>query len=483
MPGIILVGLGPGAPDQITREAWKLLSTASEVWLRTRHHPAIADLPPSVVFRSFDELCENGGAPETFSAGVVQRVLELGRRAEGVTYAVAGHPLVAEATGAEVLRRATAEGLPVRVVGGLSFLEPALSALGLDLSPRITLCDALSLAGTHVPPYPPDAPALVSQLHSRPLAAKVGAVLCAIYPREHEVHLIHAAGTPRQLVERVALSEIDHSEHMGALTCLYVPPLEQGTSLEALQEVVAHLRAPEGCPWDRAQTHESLRRHLLEETYEVLAAMDIDAADAVREELGDLLLQILLNSQISAEHGQFTLNDVSQGIHNKIVRRHPHVFGDLRLEGVESVLANWERLKEGERHNKQSSGGLLEGVPLALPALSQAQEYQDRAARVGFDWPEVQGVLDKVEEEIREVRAAVNREELTAELGDLLFAIVNFSRWKDIDAESSLRTANQRFKRRFGFIEQDARRRARRLSELTLEEMEALWQQAKASEG
>jgi len=175
---------------------------------------------------------------------------------------------------------------------------------------------------------------------------------------------------------------------------------------------------------------------------------------------------------------------VIQGIHSKIVRRHPHVFGDLELEGVQGVLANWEKLKEKERSEKKEKGekeekGLLDGVPLALPALSQAQEYQDRAARVGFDWPEIEGVLDKVKEEIEEIKNAETNFELASEIGDLFFALVNVARWKHIDAESALRGTNMKFKKRFGYVEQGAKKEERELSSLSLDEMEALWQEAK----
>jgi tetrapyrrole methylase family protein/MazG family protein len=263
---------------------------------------------------------------------------------------------------------------------------------------------------------------------------------------------------------------------------LYVPRLGEGASLESFQEIVAHLRAPDGCPWDREQTAQSLRTHLMEEAYEALAAIDADDPGAMAEEFGDLLLQIVLQAQIASEEGLFTMADVVRGIHSKIVRRHPHVFGDAKIDDVGGVLTNWERLKEAERQTSgETEKGLLDGVPLALPALSQAQEYQDRAARVGFDWPEIEGVLDKIVEEIREVRDSANAEELAAEIGDLLFALVNLARWKQVDAESALRGAGARFKRRFGYIERGARARGKKLTDMTLDEMEALWQEAKRS--
>jgi tetrapyrrole methylase family protein/MazG family protein len=407
----------------------------------------------------------------------------LGRRPDGVIYAVPGHPFVAETTCPKIARLARDEGLATIIVEGLSFLEPTFSALGLDPYPRITLFDAMELSTAHVPAFPPDMPVLVAQLYSRLVASEVKMTLDETYPDEHPVRLVHAAGTKEELVEELKLYEIDRSEHIGLLTSLYVPPLGEGTSFEAFQEIIAHLRAPDGCPWDREQTHTSLRTHLLEETYEALEALDADDVAGMQEEFGDLLLQIVLHAQIATENGEFTINSLIKSIYDKIVRRHPHVFGEVQLEGVKGVLQNWEKLKEAERKdNGKKKKGLLGGVPLSLPALTQAQEYQDRAARVGFDWPAVDGVLDKVAEEIQEIKAATNETEVAEEIGDLFFVLVNLARWKKIDAESALRETNLKFKRRFAFVEQGAKGQGRSLSDMTLEEMDALWEQAKDKE-
>jgi len=297
------------------------------------------------------------------------------------------------------------------------------------------------------------------------------------------VQLVHAAGTDLQLVEHLQLHQVDQSGRTGLLTVLYVPPLGEGTSFESFQEVVARLRAPDGCPWDREQTHLSLRTHLLEETYEALSAMDKEDPEKMAEEFGDLLLQIVLNAQIASETGGFDMAEVVRRINEKIIRRHPHVFGDLEVAGVPGALRNWEKLKAQERKEKDTGEkGLLDGVPAALPALSQAQEYQDRAARVGFDWPEIEGVLDKIAEEVREVKSSRDPHELVAELGDLFFSLVNLARWKQVDAESALRQANLKFKQRFAQLEQGAARQGRHPSELSLAEMESLWQEAKGLE-
>ncbi|MEZ0395086.1 MAG: nucleoside triphosphate pyrophosphohydrolase [Anaerolineales bacterium] len=480
MPGITLLGLGPGDPSLLTRQAWEVLNSADEIWLRTRQHPTAGSLPAGVDVNSFDHLYETGDDFNAVYAAIVEKVLELGRRPQGVLYAVPGDPFVAEATVPEIARRARSEGLPLRVVSGLSFLEPVCAALGLDPFPRLILMDAIELSQSHLPPFPPDAPALIAQIYSRLVAAEVKMTLTAVYPDEHPVRLVHAAGTAQERIEAVPLYAIDRSPHIGLLTALYLPPLEAGTSFEAFQEVVAALRAPNGCPWDREQTHASLRPHLLEEAYEALAAIDSGDADKMAEEFGDLLLQIVLHAQIASEEGEFDMAKVLKGIRAKIIRRHPHVFGDVQVEGVEGVLTNWENIKAAERaENGDEEKSLLDGVPLALPALSQALEYQARAARVGFDWPEIGGVLDKIGEEIREVGAAEEPQALADELGDLFFALVNLARWKKVDAESALRAANLRFKQRFAHIERQARKQGRKLSEMTLEEMETLWQAAK----
>lgn len=478
--GITLVGLGPGGVNYLTLDAWRVLEKASEIYLRTAQHPTVAELPAHLQLHSFDDLYEQSPDFESVYEQIVAEVLRLGKRQGGVVYAVPGHPYIAEATCPEIARLADESGIPVKVVEGLSFLEPSFRAIGVDAFPFTVLVDALELVSSHVPPFPPTAAALIAQVYSPAIAADIKLTLMAVYPDEHPVKLVHAAGTADERVETLALYEIDRSPYVGGLTSLYLPPLSPGTSFEAFQEVIAHLRAPDGCPWDREQTHQSLRSHLLEETYELLSALDDDNTPAIREELGDLLLQIVLHAQIASEDGGFSMADVLRGIHTKIVYRHPHVFSDLDLKDVSGVLENWEKLKAAERvANGKSEESLLDGVAKALPALVQAEEYQRRAARIGFDWSEVQGVIDKVREEMEELRTAPEGVQRSSEFGDLLFAIVNLARWYAIDAESALREANARFKRRFMKIEQAARTQGRSLTDLTMDELDALWELAK----
>jgi len=347
----------------------------------------------------------------------------------------------------------------------------------LRLTPpsKLTLLNAQEFTLRHYPPTPPDVDTLILGVDSPEIVMQVKDVLLATYPKEHSVFVVGEGKMKEERLSNLQPSTFD----LNPSTCIFIPSAGEGTSFEAFAEIVAHLRAPDGCPWDKEQTHQTLRKHLLEESYETLSAMDADDIGGMREEFGDLLLQIVLNSYIGYQDNEFNMTEVVKHIYDKIVRRHPHVFGDLELDGVDGVLQNWEKLKEQERGKQKEEKGILDGVSSALPALTQAQEYQDRAARVGFDWPEVEGVLDKVREEIEEIKKAENLEEVTNELGDLFFVLVNLARWRKVDAESALREANIKFKKRFGYVEQCAKKQGRNLSDMKLEEMDSFWNEAK----
>ena len=482
--GITILGLGPGNPQHLTLEVRDWLRSISEIYIRTSHHPTVAAFPEGLKVFSFDDIYDHEDAFETVYEKIIEKILTLGERAQGVTYAVPGHPMVAEATTPEIIRRAGERGIPVEVMDGLSFLEPTFTALKIDPYPNLVLMDALDLGRMHHPPYSPASPVLICQIYSRPVAADVKLTLMALYPNEYPVRLVHAAGTGQQIIEDLKLYEIDRSEHIGLLTALYIPPMPKETSFENFQEIVAHLRAPDGCPWDREQTHQSLRSSLLEEAYETLTAIDSGDAGAMVEEFGDLLLQIVINSQIASEDGEFQMSQVIEGISSKLIRRHPHVFGDVNVDGVKNVLTNWEKIKADERKSKNEDRekGLLDGVPVSLPALSQAQSYQERAGRVGFDWHTIDGVFEKLIEELDEVKAAETDEERAKELGDLFFSVVNLARWYKVDSESCLREANLKFKSRFKYIEKKAHETGRQFGQMTLEEMDVWWDEAKQKE-
>ena len=260
-------------------------------------------------------------------------------------------------------------------------------------------------------------------------------------------------------------------------------PEEKIGEFQSLIDIVARLRAPGGCPWDAEQTHESLKRNLLEECYEALEAIDNESPLELAEELGDILVQVAFHADIAQQAGTFAIADVVAAINRKLIRRHPHVFADGSATDARQVERNWERLKALERREAgQPEPSAMDSVPEALPALTAAQLIQDRAARFGFDWDEVGGVLDKIVEEIGEFRAAATEAERAAEFGDILFALVNLARWSGVHAEDALRQSNGRFRGRYRAMERMARERDRDFTALPLDDKEALWQEAKRAE-
>ncbi|MBI2843131.1 MAG: nucleoside triphosphate pyrophosphohydrolase [Armatimonadetes bacterium] len=253
---------------------------------------------------------------------------------------------------------------------------------------------------------------------------------------------------------------------------------------EALVEVVSALRGPGGCPWDREQDHGSLRKYLIEECYEVVDAIDHGPPDKLAEELGDLLLQVLLHAQLASEQGQFDVADVCERIRKKLIRRHPHVFGEVEVAGVEDVLHNWEEIKSKEP-GRQEITSAIGGVPKSLPALMRATEISKRAAKTGFEWPNIEGVFDKLQEETGELEQAIesgDRQRIKSEVGDLLFAVVNIARWSKVDSEEALREMLDRFQTRFTAIEERARTAGKSVGDLTIDEMDEIWNEAKKQE-
>jgi MazG family protein len=269
-------------------------------------------------------------------------------------------------------------------------------------------------------------------------------------------------------------------------------PRSTGEKFERLVEIMATLRGPNGCPWDKEQDFNSLKPMLVEEVYEVLEAIENKDFDGVAEELGDLLLHVVFHAYLGKEAGHFDIDTVIDNISEKLIRRHPHVFGDETAGTAEEVIKNWETIKAKEKEQKLKSRtpeqrSLLEGIPSKLPAIHEAHQISSRAARVGFDWPDIDGIFDKLQEEVRELKEVISaegdqnrRERLEDEIGDLLFVIVNISRYLKIDSESALKRANRKFKSRFQYMEGELAKQGKTLDQTRLEEMEALWQKAKS---
>jgi tetrapyrrole methylase family protein/MazG family protein len=370
---------------------------------------------------------------------------------------------------------------------------------GLDLATGLQVVAAERLVAT---PIEPSRPALIVPLtilrvsiegEAQPLPGRHGplgtdpvGLIRRLYPADHPIGRFG-------MEDLGTVAGLTRDDLLGPIYLGPVAPELAVASPWAMPWISARLRLPDGCPWDREQTHETLRNHLLEEAYEVYDALGSGPTPALAEELGDLMLQVVLHAQLAAEEGVFDLTDVNAAIASKIVRRHPHVFGDAEVRTSSDVNRQWERIKAAERAGAEPDTaaesasptqpkGALDGVSRILPALAASQEIQERAANIGYEWPSVEGVLDKVTEELAELRDAPTAAEKAEEYGDLLFVLVNVARWHGIEAEAALRAANDKFRRRFASVERQASERGVALRDLDFKALDALWDAAKTEE-
>ncbi|MGI8923906.1 MAG: nucleoside triphosphate pyrophosphohydrolase [Fimbriimonadales bacterium] len=465
---ITVVGLGPGSADALPRRNLGALRSASRVILRTRVHPLVALLTAEgIAFESCDDLYESCGDFDELYNSIADRVQASG---EGTVYAVPGHPSVGEDS-----VRILAEMTRIKVLAAPSFIDAVLAELGKPFARSLQVWNAHQ-ADAHWP----DARAsqLVYQVDSQEAASEAKLRLLKFFPFDQHAHVVSRAGTDDAKVETVPLEELDHLRY-DSLTSVYVEglPLTRPLGFYGLVDVVDRLLGPAGCPWDREQTHESLKKHLLEEAYEVIEAIDSGDPDKLCEELGDLLLQSLMHAQMDAIEGLYETADVIAGITDKLVRRHPHVFGEVCVANSDEVLRNWDAIKKSEGKEPRS---ILEGIPSSMPALLRATEVSKRAARAGFEWGTLEDVFSKLAEEEQELRQAIQSgkiEHAAAELGDMLFTLANIARWLKVDPEESLRRMVDRFTQRFQFMETAAEKP---LANLSLEEWNALWERSKA---
>ncbi len=387
---IIVVGLGTGTPGQLTQETMELLQTG-RVFLRTRVHPAIEFISESTSWPSFDTFYERSQRSDDVCSEIIEALLTEAKQGP-VVYAVPGHPLFGDATVRRLLEMASARSTTVRIVPAVSFLDSMVAVLKIDpVHSNVQLVDAISLAAvTDSQPYAgglmplsPLRPVIVAQIHSATIASAVKRTLMQMYPDDFEVTLVTSTGMTSPDIRLVPLVELD-GQRVDHLSSLYLPaldPLSDNRVPEGLQRIVAQLRAPGGCPWDREQTHTSLTRHMLEEAYEAIQAIEDGSTVDLAEELGDVLLQVYLHAQIAQEAGDFALEDVIEALSTKLVRRHPHVFGDRAVESSNDVIKVWDQIKQGERADRDEpvAESPFRSIPMSLPALARAQTILRRA--------------------------------------------------------------------------------------------------------
>ncbi|MGQ9525729.1 MAG: nucleoside triphosphate pyrophosphohydrolase [Armatimonadota bacterium] len=480
-----IVGLGPGSRNAISVAALDILrrfSGESALFLRTVHHPVVDELRrEGIRFSSFDEVYDSADSLEAVYASIAKTLADRARQTPEIVYAVPGHPMVAERSVELLLGLAAEQGLEVEIVPSPSFVDACVEALRLPIDAGIQLIDAQTCP---LPIPNPNLPVLIYQIDDRSVASSVKLALLEVLPDETDVCLVKAAGVEgAECVQRLPLYHLDRTD-VDHLTTLYVPPVplsRRRPLWHDFVDVVARLRAPDGCPWDREQTHDSLRRYLLEEAYEVIEAIDEKDMEHLCEELGDVLLQVALHSQMASETGDFTINDVIARITHKLIRRHPHVFAGMTVANADEVLRNWERIKASEEVGQQRLS-IMDGIPNSMPALMRALEVSKRAVSVGFEWERIEDVWAKLHEEIDELKQAVAAdapERVSSELGDVLFTIVNLARWMGVNAEEALRTMVDRFVVRFRYMEDSLSKAGRQLGDVPLHELDRLWEQAK----
>ncbi len=456
-------------PQTLTNTAWDAVLHAASLYLQTKEHPSAKPVTDAgIPFTSMDDLYESSGDFDALNAAIADRLVSGG----DCVYAVMGDGCFSQLPSIE--KAAKKHGFRIDVLPGVSYAKAAFPELQ----------DAQTFSARTLPDrVDPSVPLCVQELDNPIIAGEVKLALSEIYPDDWPVTLATMQPDGHYSRRTFPLSELDRRRTLFAGSVLYVKP----ASFEArtrygyydLVSVMRRLRAPGGCPWDREQTHESLKADLIEECYELNDAIDEQDDDHIIEELGDVLMDVVFHSTIAAEQGRFTDNDVTDGIVKKMIYRHPHVFGTEKAETTEAVLKRWDELKQAEK-NQKTQKEVLCAVPKRFPALMRSAKVQKRARKVGFDWNDVSEALPKVYEELDELKDAINGSgDVSEEAGDLLFAVVNVVRLLGLDAEQILHDATDKFIERFGKMEELAAEDGKTLSKLPLSEQDLYWEKAK----
>lgn len=474
---IEVIGLGAGDINQLPLGIYrKLQTTTQSIYVRTANHPVVQSLVnEGVTLKSFDYLYKDATNFQTVYENIVAALLEKSTE-ESLIYAVPGHPMLAEKTVQLLLKQSDVQ---VEIFGGQSYLDDLFTALKIDPIDGFQFLDATSFAREdisfkhHL---------IFCQVYDTLIASDLKITLMEDLPYDYEIIIAEAVGTVDEKLSKIRLEHLDRNVTVSNLTSIYIPPVPEhllNHQFSSLRSVIRTLRGPEGCPWDKAQTHETLRQYAIEEVYELIDAIDREDDEAIIEELGDVLLQVMLHSQIGEDNGYFSIDDVILSTVTKMVHRHPHVFE--KEKGGESK--SWDELKREERG--ESDEYLLDSIIINGPALHVAEKLQKKAAKVGFDWDEVNGVWEKLEEELTEFHEAVelaDDKKIEEEFGDILFVLANIARFYHIQPELALRKANGKFRRRFTAMETLLQKKNVTWDKLTLEQWDELWNEVKRKE-
>jgi tetrapyrrole methylase family protein/MazG family protein len=478
---IHIVGLGAGNFAQMTQETIALINTGLPLYLRTEIHPAVTGLiERELPFISFDNFYETEESFEEVYDRITEEILSLSEEKTEIIYAVPGHPLIGEKTVQGIKVECTEKKIPFKIYSGISFIDVVTTSLGIDPAQGLKIIDAFEIREIL-----PDTKCgnLILQVYNRVIASEIKLALMEIYDGETPIQVIANAGIDEEeVVAEIPLYELDRQDFLNHLTSVYIPPVINNTrSFEKLVKIMATLRSENGCPWDREQNHETLKPYLIEETYEVLDAIDSGDYFNLEEELGDLLLQIVFHAQIGRDKKTFNIYDVIQGINDKMIRRHPHVFGEVDADNPDEVMKHWAAIKQEEKCTTTITEE-MENIPKGMPSLLYAHKVEKKARRVGFDWNIPEQALEKVFEEAEEAKQAFannDEENIREEIGDILFAASNLARLAGYQGELILKEATEKFIGRFAEMERLILSENRSFDEFSLEELEIYYQKAK----
>lgn len=479
-----IMGLGPGAYEALTIGALKELKNNKNIYFRTEKHPTVDFLKDEgIKFESYDHAYEKYDSFDDVYKYIAEDLITKIKDDEDLIYAVPGHPLVAEKSVINLIELCKENNIQYEVLPAVSFVDAMMEALQVDPIEGVKIIDAFDMKNQILDKR---VGTIITQVYNNFIASEVKLRLLEGYEDDTEIIFVRAAGVEGlESIRKIPLYELDWQEDIDYLTSIYIPKdLGNKKDFQDLLDIIETLRNPGGCPWDREQTHESLESALLEECYEVIDAIENEDEDALIEELGDVLLQVVFHASIGKEDGYFDIMDVIGGISNKMINRHPHVFGNEEANTSEQVLVNWDEIKKEEKGIKTLTEE-MQNIAKSLPATTRAYKVQKKAKKVGFDWDDVNCAMDKVKEELNEIKEVYNCEDksiIEGEVGDLLFACINVARFLEVDGELALDKTIKKFIKRFSYIENEAIKNNKNLKDMTLEEMDKLWEEAKTSE-
>ena len=481
---IKIIGLGPGASDALTVGALRVLEESDNIYFRTEIHPTVDFIRSrNIEFKTYDHFYNSGESFDEVYKNIAEDLIKVYKETGNVVYAVPGHPLVAEKSVSNLMELCKEGNIEYEILPAVSFIDAMMDRLQIDPIEGLKVIDAFDINNQIMDKR---IGTIITQVYNPFIASEVKLKLLECYDDETKIIYVRAAGIEGlESIREIPLYELDMQEDIDYLTSVYIPKdLNNKIDINDLINLIEVLRGDEGCPWDREQTHESIKNAIVEESYEVKDAIENEDDNALIEELGDVLLHVIFHSSIGKEDGYFDFNDVVEGIYNKMINRHPHIFKNQEICNSEEVVQNWDEIKKEEK-GFETVTDELNAVAKALPALIRAHKIQNKAKKVGFDWDNVEDAAKKVVEELNEVLDAYNTENkgnITEEVGDLLFSCVNVARFLNIDEEEALNNTTDKFIRRFSYIEEQANKLGKNLKEMSLEEMDKLWNDAKKLE-